>query len=430
MIFGRNNLVADAPISRLDLLICRNTLMYFTAETQGRILRHFHFALNDRGVLMLGKSEMMVSHRDLFVPDDLKKRIFVKQPRTTVASRVGAFASAETAVGGDEDRVSRDAALELGPHAHLIVSRSGRLTFANLPARALFRISRDDLLKPFAELKLAREPIELVAPVEQAMRDRRRVTVGEATFAPERGDPRRLDVSVTPLLSDENVALGASIAFEDVTRYAALQTELDGNRRDLELAYEELQSTIDELETTNEELQSANEELQTTNEELQSTNEELETMNEELQSTNEELETINDELRERTGELNQVNDFLETILTSLGFGVAVLDAHQRVQVWNRRAEDLWGLRADEAVDNHFLSLDIGLPSEQLAPALRAVLGGTSERESRDLEAVNRRGRTIICVATVLPLVGAVPGDGTRVRGVIVLMENRTQAAAT
>ena len=107
-------------------------------------------------------------------------------------------------------------------------------------------------------------------------------------------------------------------------------------------------------------------------------------MNEELQSTNEELETINDELRERTGELNQVNEFLEAILTSLGLGVAVLDAQQRVQVWNRRAEDLWGLRSDEAVDNHFLSLDIGLPSEQLAPALRAVLSGGSERETREL----------------------------------------------
>ena len=146
----------------------------------------------------------------------------------------------------------------------------------------------------------------------------------------------------------------------------ALQSELESNRRDLELAYEELQSTIDELETTNEELQSANEELQTTNEELQSTNEELETMNEELQSTNEELETINDELRDRTTELNQVNDFLETILTSLGIGVAVLDRQQRVQVWNHRAEDLWGLREDEAVEHHFLSLDIGLPAEPLA----------------------------------------------------------------
>jgi two-component system CheB/CheR fusion protein len=212
--------------------------------------------------------------------------------------------------------------------------------------------------------------------------------------------------------------------FEDVTRFAALQSELEGNRRDLELAYEELQSTIDELETTNEELQSANEELQTTNEELQSTNEELETMNEELQSSNDELETINDELRERTGELNDVNRFLESILTSLGLGVAVLDPHQRVQVWNSRAEDLWGLRPDEAVENPFLSLDIGLPAEQLAGPLRAVLTGSSDREVRELTAVNRRGRPIAVVTTVLPLIGPLGGDGTGVRGAIVMMEDR------
>ena len=429
VIFGRNNLISDAPISRLDLLICRNTLMYFNAETQARIIRHFHFALRDGGVLMLGKSEMMVSHRDLFTADDLKTRIFVKQSKPTMASRASAFGNGETGERhAEDDRLSRDAALEMGPHAHVIVSRTGRLTFANLAARALFQISRDDLFQPLAELPLARDPVDLRTPIERAMRERRRVPVGQVAYAPDRGEPRRLDVTVAPLLSADNVAIGASIDFEDVSRYAALQSELEGNRRDLELAYEELQSTIDELETTNEELQSANEELQTTNEELQSTNEELETMNEELQSTNEELETINDELRERTGELNQVNDFLETILTSVGFGVAVLDAHQRVQVWNRRAEDLWGLRQDEAVDHHFLSLDIGLPSEQLAPALRSVLSGASERESSQLEAVNRRGRTILCAATVLPLIGPVPGDGTRVRGAIVLMEDRQDEA--
>jgi two-component system CheB/CheR fusion protein len=422
VIFGRNNLVQDAPISRLDLLLCRNTLMYFNAETQARILRHFHFALNDSGALMLGKSEMMISHRELFVASDLKQRVFVKQPKATIAARVGAFSPGERPQGDDE-RATREAALELGPQAQMIVSRTGRLTFANLPARALLEISREDVGRAFADLPISRRPVELVGAVEQALRERSRVQLGEASFAPERGDPRRLEIAVTPLLSSDNLPIGVSISFEDVSRYAALQTELESNRRDLELAYEELQSTIDELETTNEELQSANEELQTTNEELQSTNEELETMNEELQSTNEELETINDELRERTTELNQVNEFLEAILTSLGLGVAVLDQHQRVQVWNRRAEDLWGMRADEALENHFLGLDIGLPSEQLAPALRAVLSGASLRETAALKAINRRGRPIVCAATVLPLLDPVARDGKAVRGAIVMMED-------
>jgi len=95
VILGRNNLVQDAPISRLDLLICRNTLMYFNAETQGRILRHFHFALRDEGVLMLGKSEMMVAQRDLFRPTDISKRVFRREARTPgLQSRIGAWRTA------------------------------------------------------------------------------------------------------------------------------------------------------------------------------------------------------------------------------------------------------------------------------------------------------------------------------------------------
>ena len=426
VIFGRNNLVSDAPISRLDLLVCRNTLMYFNAETQARILRHFHFALCDHGVLMLGKSEMMISHRDVFAAVDLKRRIFRKQERTpSLQARVGGLTADSVAVPlPDDERASRDAALDAGPQPQVIVSRAGVLTFANLPARALFGIGADQHGRPFRDLELSYQPVELRSPVEEALRQRQRVAVGEVRFKPAKADERVLDVTVSPLLAGDSRIYGVSILFEDVSRYTALQRELEGNRRDLELAYEELQSTIDELETTNEELQSANEELQTTNEELQSTNEELETMNEELQSTNEELETINDELRDRTGELNHVNEFLEAILTSLGLGVAVVDRRQRVQVWNHRAEDLWGLRTDEAVDHHLLSLDIGLPVEQLAAPLRSVLSGGSRRERVVLEAVNRRGRAMQCATTILPLVSPA-SDGRGVGGAIVLMEDGT-----
>jgi two-component system, chemotaxis family, CheB/CheR fusion protein len=410
VIFGRNNLIADAPISRLDLLICRNTLMYLNAETQARIIRHFHFALGVPGVLMLGKSEMMISHRELFATSDLKSRIFRKLPRPSLQTRMAGLGNGEMVADlplADDDAGMRDAALDVGSHPQVVVSRSGLLTFANLAARAMFSLGPSDLGRPFKELELARRPADLEEPVAEALRERRRVGVGEVRFTPDRGEERRLDVSVIPLMGDGNVALGAGITFEDVSRVETLRSELESTRRDLEIAYEELQST---------------------NEELQSTNEELETMNEELQSTNEELETINDELRERTTELNQVNDFLETILTSLNIGVAVLDHQQRVRVWNNRAEDLWGTREDEAVDQHFLSLDIGLPTESLAPALRAVLAGGAEREQVQVEAVNRRGRTIAVTATMMPLPSS-SGDGKVARGAIVLMEDAAHDGA-
>jgi two-component system CheB/CheR fusion protein len=172
-------------------------------------------------------------------------------------------------------------------------------------------------------------------------------------------------------------------------------------------------------------LQSTVEELETTNEELQSTNEELETMNEELQSTNEELQTINDELRQRSESLNELNDFLESMFTSLRSGLAVLDRELRVTVWNRQAEELWGVRGEEARHAHFFGLDIGLPLTQVAQAIRACLAGTIDSHEALLSARNRRGRAITCKISIFPLVGR---EGDRPRGVIVLMDEESSAA--
>src|SRR5207253_4949549 len=155
-----------------------------------------------------------------------------------------------------------------------------------------------------------------------------------------------LNIELAPLRPHGPLA-GVSVTFTDLTRFRLLQYDFERSQRELETAYEELQSTVEELETTNEELQSTNEELETTNEELHSTNEELETMNEELQSTNEELEATNSELRQRSLDLDESNVYLEAILGSMGSGVIVLNRELTVRVWNRVSEDLWGLRSEE-----------------------------------------------------------------------------------
>lgn len=128
-------------------------------------------------------------------------------------------------------------------------------------------------------------------------------------------------------------------------------------------------------------------------------------MNEELQSSNEELQTLNEELRRRTDELNSVNIFLESILTSMRGGVVVLDRDLRILVWNDQAEDLWGLRPDEVQGQYFLNLDIGLPVEQLLQPIRSCLVAEKlDYFDVKLPAVNRRGRTIECKVTCMPLI--------------------------
>jgi two-component system CheB/CheR fusion protein len=210
---------------------------------------------------------------------------------------------------------------------------------------------------------------------------------------------------------------GSSIAFRDITRHVNMTQELERSKHELENAYEELQSTVEELETTNEELQSTNEELETTNEELQSSNEELETMNEELQSSNEELETMNEELRLRTGELNRATVLVESMLASLGMGVAVVDRDLQVQMWNDRAKDFWGVGIDEVRGKNVLNVDIGLPVGKLRDALLDSVGGAKTREQR-LRARDRRGRDVMCLARIAPLAD-VTGD---VAGAILMME--------
>jgi two-component system CheB/CheR fusion protein len=402
VIFGRNDLTQDAPISRIDLLTCRNTLMYFNAETQARILNRFHFALNPWGYLFLGKSEMLITHSDLFAPVNVKARVFGKVHRQTFRDRLLSFTNTnhdpEAAPVGE----LREGAFEVSPGAQVVVDVDGLVVMANAHARSMFGLSPGDVGRPLKDLELSFRPVDLRSSLEVAFKESRAVSLKNVTATPPAGDSRSLDVQITPVRTDGRM-LGAAILYQDTTRERRLEDELETAKRELGTAYEELQSTVEELETTNEELQSTNEELETTNEELQSANEELETMNEELQSTNEELETINDELRLRSVELNEVNAFLEAILSSLSVAVIVVDNEHRVQVWNAESTELWGVRTDEAQGQHLFGLDIGLPLDGVRGALRRVLGGTDDRVDVELEALNRRGRAVTVKVTLLPL---------------------------
>ena len=420
IIFGRNDLVRDAPISRIDLLVCRNTLMYFDPETQARILSRLHFALKDGGHLFLGRAETLMSHSKLFVPVDLKRRIFTKVSGPSFEDRLLSASRRTMDVGQLDDRRRQllTAAFHAGMSAQIVVNRSHELILANDRAQALLRLTPSDVGRPLQDIELSPRPVDLRSMLELALAERRAVSQPDVEWRAD-GESRWYEVCVTPLVLADGDLAGASIDFVDSTLARRLQQQLVQSSMELETAYEELQTTNEELETTNEELQSTVEELETTNEELQATNEELETMNEELQAANEELHTINDEHRRRSDELNEVNEFLESIFTSVRAGVIVVDRDLTVLVWSSGADDLWGLRASEAEGRPLLNLDFGLPVEQLANPLRSVVNGEVPTFEQSLAATNRRGRPIDCRVVGNALVA--PHSDAAPRGAILLM---------
>ena len=425
VIFGRLDLVQDSPISRLDLLICRNTLMYFNAETQRRILSKFHFALNGdgngNGYLFLGRAELLLTQGARFVPLDVKSRVFAKVPPSSGHPRTD-LAAAPAGPRGDplmpNTRVI-EMALDDAPVPRIVIDAEGNLAFANARARALFSLHARDIGRALSDLEVSYRPLELRSLIEEAYASGRAVTRAGVERRFPGGETQYLDVTVAPWLDEGRNPVGVGINFVDVTHYMRLEAELRNSREEIQTANEELQSSNEELETTNEELQSSNEELETTNEELQSTNEELETMNEELQSTNEELQTVNEELRRRTDELHQSNAFLGSVLSSLRSAAVVVNGNLDVLIWNARAEDLWGLRDDEVQGKSLLNLDIGLPVAELRGAIRPCLSGEVESKEVVLDAVNRRGRKIRCRVTCSPLI--FPGAKKR-DGVILMMD--------
>ncbi|MDB4942056.1 MAG: chemotaxis protein CheR [Labilithrix sp.] len=411
VIFGRHDLLQDAPISRIDVVSCRNTMMYFNAETQAKALQSLHYALLPHGVLLLGKAEMLLTHSHLFTPLDLKQRLFQPAPRGQLrAARVPAQRRPRVERSEAEHQGVLRAAVDAVPVAIIVLDPEGQVSLVNTQAATLFGISGDQVGRRLEELSLAFPPPDVSAYIDSARHDARAHALRGVEWAPAANDPAFLDIDICPLFGDAGALVGVQLAFRDITTAQRLKAEVQRAHVELAAAHQELQSTNDELQSTVEE-------LETTNEELQSTNEELETINEELQSTTEEMMTVADDMRQRDADLMTANGFLAGVLGSLTSGVAVLDADFRLKAWNPRMEELWGVRADEVIGASFFGLDIGLPLEPLRSAIQEALDAQGSRKVM-VDGTNRRGRPMKCVVVVSPLL---TGPG----GVMVMVDEAT-----
>jgi two-component system CheB/CheR fusion protein len=422
VIFGKHNLLTDIPISQIDLLSCRNTLMYFNAEAQDKILKRLHFALADEGYFILGKAEMLLLRTGEYEPLDVRRRIFTKGRKSSAKDRLLLMTQA---LGDSGSKVSQsqirlaEASFEQDPLAQIIVDAEGNLVLANQHSRRLFNIPHDAVGKSFREVEISYRPVDLIAVAREASITLRPVVLEDVELRTPTSETRYVDIHVAAIGEANDGVLGTRFVFSDVTRVRQLKDDLEQRKQELETAYEELQSSNEELTTTNEELQSTVEELETTNEELQSTNEELETMNEELQSTNEELENINAEVESKSNEVLQLNLFLDCILSSLKSAVIVVNAELFVLLWNDKCEELWGLRTEEVLNEHLFSLDIGMPLEQLRPCVKQCFNDVKEQPEKVLRATNRRGKKIVVCTTCRPVVEK---GSDKAQGVLILID--------
>lgn len=355
VVFAVQNLIKDPPFSKLDLISCRNLLIYLGTELQKKVIPLFRYALNPDGILFLGSSETIGDYSDMFSVFDKKWRIY-KASRTSslpplpIDTRPAAPPEKGSKEKGFEGKKPWDMSvgelaerflLELYAPPCAIVNERGDILYLHgrtgkylepAPGKASLNV-----------LTMAREGLQL--DLRTALRKavaRKEDIVSEGLRVRTNGDFQTINLVIHYIRKPEYLQGLLMVVFIDVPSPGKVTLPPDGceekvNQRVLELEFEvkstreHLQTTIEELETSNEELKSANEELQSSNEELQSTNEELETSKEELQSVNEELLTVNAELQTKIEELSQVNSDMSNLLSSTQVATVFLNNELRIK---------------------------------------------------------------------------------------------------
>ncbi|HEU5413450.1 MAG TPA: chemotaxis protein CheB [Candidatus Angelobacter sp.] len=413
-IFVRHNLISDPPFSQMNLVSCRNVLIYMQPALHKKILPMLHYALKPSGFLLLGRAETTSTIPDLFSPVYKNHKIFSKRPSVsrlhyqlfqgTFPPRATLARKAEEPAGeralniqAEADRVILQKYAPVGVvvnDAMEVVQFRGRLSPYLEPAPGVASLN---------VLKLARNglPIELRVLINAARKKNASVIKNDVLFS-SNGYRRMLNLSVIPLGNKKlsNAERYLLILFEDVTENRTMEsgqlwrrgtkgpakTEIKMLNRKLADAQEALRAAFESEEATRQEFQTANEELLSANEELQSTNEELETSKEELQAANEELNTINEELRHKNNELNEVNSDLSNFLSSTRIATVMLDRGFRIRRFTPDASKLLKITPSD-VGRPALDLRLQINVPDLGTLMRQVLESLQpwEQEVRDQE---------------------------------------------
>ena len=397
--FATQNVYTDPPFSRLDLISCRNLLIYLRRNVQERVLKSFYFALKPNGYLFLGSSENIGSQKDRFKQLSQKWRLFerydngdsryISPPRPGMLSissyRKGERDRSKKVQDLDFAAVAREAILRNVPPS-VVVGADNRVLYVHGDLRHLIRVPegepnldlmrmldknlRSRLRSGFFKARQTKTPVVLRSPT---------------VFNEELPQNPPLQVTICPLnhpdlpedalivTFEEIMAVGvdfhhrsAAIAASDQDKMVeAMERELNDTRR-------ELQNTVEELETSTEELRAAHEEALSTNEELQSANEELEASTEELRSLNEELSTVNDQLKEKIDEVQNAHNDLENFMASTNLATIFLDSNLRVKRYTPAAERLLRMGPGD-IDRCVMEISRPLINEEMVEDARRVL---------------------------------------------------------
>ncbi len=373
LVFAIQNVVADPPFSRLDLVSCRNLMIYLTSELQRKLIPLFHYALRKDGFLFLGTAETVGEFGDLFSTEDRKWKLFKRRERDLTVEGVAYLPILRRSDATDPRPILRLPSAARGINYSEAVDRlmldlySPAGVVVNVHGEILYVHGRTGKFLEMAPghssmnvVNMAREGLrlELAGALRKATGLKREIRC-EGVKVVTNGGEERINLMVKPFHESEHFKETYMVIFEEVhekpqkedspalTPSDGAQSRVKELEQELKATREYLQSTIEELETANEELKSTNEELQSSNEEMQSTNEELETSKEELQSVNEELATVNTELQQKIDDLSKASSDMQNLLASTQVSTIFLDTALRIRRFTQPVTDFIPLIASD-----------------------------------------------------------------------------------